>query len=646
MILDKFQIDAIEHIKENHSVLVSAPTGSGKTLIAERVIEDCIHKGVKAIYTSPIKALSNQKFRDFSKLYPDKVGILTGDVSINTDAEILIMTTEIFRNKILEGQKLSEHGWIIFDEIHYMDDRERGTVWEESIMLMPPHIRLLALSATIPNVNELADWISNVHKTPIHVVVEKNRSVPLQIYYQINNKVFKNIKNLDAFRNDFRTHESEFRHHKKRFHYNRSHIMPNRVDNLLEWIETSNGLPCIYFAFSRSRCEELANSIIDKGFLSKEESSKILKYYDELLVNFNLSNERTAQMMREPISRGLAYHHAGLLPTLKEVIERLFTSRLLKVIFTTETFALGINMPARSVIFDELRKHYGEYFASLRVRDFNQMAGRAGRRGIDECGFVYLRVNPHMIGLEEIRRMVFGNPERVTSQFNSGYATILHLYEKYKEKLYDIYPSSFHFYQANPNKRSDAVELFRQKVRLLKEMSYIDESGLTNKGRFASEIYGYELPIAELYHNGHLTGLSPVALSVLIGSLIYEPRKNQDEPPLSKMAKELKFIAYENAKKIRNMEKKFRIKTFSKIPYFHISSAIEEFMRNKNFSELFKITPVDEGELVKIFRAIIQILREIHYSPIAPPELKNTCIKAIQSLNRDVIDAEKELRYN
>ena len=183
--LDKFQEEAIEYSRKNHSVVVSAPTGAGKTLIAEYVIEDSIKNNKGIIYTAPIKALSNQKFRDFSKKYPGKVGILTGDVSINRNAPILIMTTEIFRNAILVNpREFEQREWVIFDEIHYLDDIERGTVWEEAIILLPPQMKLLALSATLPNINELIDWLKQVHSFPIKTVIENHRPVPLHFFFQ------------------------------------------------------------------------------------------------------------------------------------------------------------------------------------------------------------------------------------------------------------------------------------------------------------------------------------------------------------------------------------------------------------------------------------------------------------------------------
>ncbi|GAG04541.1 unnamed protein product, partial [marine sediment metagenome] len=191
-------------------------------------------------------------------------------------------------------------------------------------------------------------------------------------------------------------------------------------------LQEKDALPCIYFAFGRRRCENLAFELYSFNFLSQQEQEQITLMYDSLCQRFDLKHEKSAQSLGTLIKRGIAYHHAGMLPTLKEVIERLFTSRLLKVIFTTETFALGINMPARTVVFDELRKFYGRYHHNLKTRDFYQMAGRAGRRGMDKEGYVYCRINPRRIQFEELRTILYGKPERITSKFNSSYATVLH----------------------------------------------------------------------------------------------------------------------------------------------------------------------------------------------------------------------------
>lgn len=637
---DPFQQKAIDHINEGHSVIVSAPTGAGKTAIAEHVINDCLIKGTKAIYTAPIKALSNQKFRDFQETFPDRIGILTGDVSINPNAPILIMTTEIFRNKILgEPKSLEDYSWIIFDEIHYLDNYERGTVWEESLIFLPQHMNMLALSATIPNIDEFARWIHSIHKRPLKVVKEDKRPVPLHFLYHCQGEIVDSITRVRKLtRSDERRYYGRYRPRGRIEHHRQ-----NRLSTMIEHLSENERLPAIYFAFGRRRCEYLADEMHHYDFLDDAEKREITELYDSLCRKFDLEGEKSAEIMRPLIKRGIAFHHAGMLPTLKEVIERLFTSRLLKVIFTTETFALGINMPARTVVFDELRKFYGSFFANLKTRDFYQMAGRAGRRGIDEEGFVYMRVNPHQLPCQELQRIIYGQPETVRSRFNASYATLLNLYQKYGDGLYDIYPLSFHFFQEKEKKQKKALEALRSKVGLLEELGYISRDGLTPKGDFASKVYGYELPLAELYEQGTLEDLSEIELGILAAALVFEPRKATVMPRLSKRARRLEQITDTLTANISRLERKSGVPTPSKGYHYHLSPCVEMWMEGRDFDKIFSETDADEGEIIRYFRMAIQILHEILDTHLSE-HLKAKIKKAINLMNRDVIDAEKQLR--
>ncbi len=624
MIYDPFQQEAIDYINQGFSVIVSAPTGAGKTAIAEHIITSCIQNNVGVIYTAPIKALSNQKYRDFQNQFGDKIGILTGDVSMNTYAPVLIMTTEIFRNKILdEPDSLKQYSWVIFDEIHYLDNPERGTVWEESLIFLPAHMNVLALSATIPNIKQLAEWIELIHKKPIKTVIEQKRPVPLHFFYQCQNEVVDNINVLLR-----RSRETR----------------PNKLFTLINYIREREGLPCIYFVFGRRRAEDLAFELYGYNFLDASEKTQITRLYDELSQRFDLKHERTAQQMYPLIQKGIAFHHAGMLPTLKEVIERLFTSRLLKVIFTTETFALGINMPSRTVIFDELRKFYGRYVRNLKTRDFYQMAGRAGRRGIDKEGFVYCRINPNRINPLDAKRIIYSKPEEVNSQLNTSYATILNLYEKYKEDLFKVYPLSLHYFQSRKNEQKEALRLINAKLNLLKEFGYIENNSLSKKGLFAKTVYGYELILAELFATGTLEQLDEFELGIITAAVVFEPRKNQHMLKLSKTNRNIKRICEELYEEIKARETHYRIHPFSKQPYFHLSGCMESWLRGTTFDKIQQFTDTDEGEIVRYFRMSIQILREINVAQVASGLLRDRIKETISVINRDVVDAEKQLR--
>ncbi len=633
---DPFQEKAIEHVDSGHSVVVSAPTGAGKTAIAEYVIRECLTMDRRVIYTAPVKALSNQKYRDFQVPFKDKIGILTGDVSINPHAPVLIMTTEIFRNKVLEeAASLEDYSWVIFDEIHYIDDYERGTVWEESLIFLPEHMKVLALSATIPNIDELAEWFESIHNLPLKVIKEDRRPVPLHFLFQINGKVSDSSSLRGALRKSFG----------RRSNLRRQRHRPNRPTSLVEHLQNRGRLPCIYFSFGRRRCEHLAHEMTGFDLLTWGEKGKVCALYDKLLAQFDLEGDKSAAGMRPLVEKGIAFHHAGMLPTLKEVVERLFTSRLIKVIFTTETFALGINMPARTVVFDELRKFYGRFYADLRTRDFYQMAGRAGRRGIDEEGFVYSRINPRYTGGNQLKRIIYGRPERVKSRFNASYATVLALYEKHGERLYDIYPRSFHCYQQKEKYRRRALDLLEAKVSILKETGYIDEGGLTPKGSFAAKVYGYEMPLAELYSRGMLNELSEVELGLICLSLVFEPRKGSARPVLSKRARALGRTAEALVNHIHYLEHKFRIKPLSKVCHFHLSPPLEAWIRGEDFDRILRYTDADEGGVIRYFRMAVQILREI-LDTDAPAGLKEKARVAVRLINRGIVDAKNQLEIS
>ncbi|MFA5276666.1 MAG: DEAD/DEAH box helicase [Candidatus Omnitrophota bacterium] len=624
MIYDKFQQEAIDYINQGHSVIVSAPTGAGKTAIAEHVILSSLEKNIGVIYTAPIKALSNQKFRDFQSQFGDKIGILTGDVSINPGAPVLIMTTEIFRNKILdEPESLEKYSWIIFDEIHYIDNPERGSVWEESLIFLPKHMKLLGLSATIPNIKQFATWIESIHDKQVKTVIEENRPVPLHFFFQSQNEIVDKIERL------------------RRVKYGK----PNKLSTLINYLQQREGLPSIYFVFGRRRAEELAEELYSFSFLNKNEQQEITALYSALCERFDLKTDKTAQFMLHLIQNGVAYHHAGMLPTLKEVIERLFTSRLLKVIFTTETFALGINMPSRSVMFDDLRKFYGRYVRNLKTRDFYHMAGRAGRSGLDKEGFVYCRINPNRITFDEAKRIIYGKPEEVKSQFNTSYATILNIYEKYKEDLFKIYPLSLHFFQSKPAQQKEALRLIESKLKLLKDEAYIHEGNLTDKGIFAKTVYGYELILAELYEQQILEEIDEFGLGVIASAVVFEPRKNQRLPlGLSKNTRRIKTACEQIYARIEHKEERFKIYPQSKIPYFHLSSCIEAWLRGASFDKIMRFTDTDEGEIVRYFRMSVQVLREISSGKFSSQILKDRIRETIRVLNRGIIDAEKQLR--
>ena len=669
---DEFQSKAIASIKEGTSLFVSAPTGAGKTVIAEVAVEEALRFGGMAIYTAPIKALSNQKFRDFYTTYKDRVGILTGDVTLNPQAPLLIMTTEIYRNSLFEERSRFEKcRWIIFDEVHYLDDPERGTVWEEALLLTPRETEILALSATVPNAQQLASWIERIHGRPIQVIQESHRPVPLKIGFQCQDELYWDMARLKttAYRGQDKPVVARRpfrmgRHRSGRYFFKKGsagftppvehHGRPNRADHLLQQIKKAGHFPCLYFAFSRRRVEDLAWEFAALGLVTPEIKTQLLEKFDQLCRRYEITHERSASAMRELVGQGVAYHHAGLLPTLKEVVEVLFTSRLIQVIVTTETFALGINMPARSVVLDTLAKRSNGPRTTLRVRELSQMAGRAGRRGMDEAGFVYLRVNPFEISFQGLSNLIHGKPEQVSSRFNLTYATVLNLYRNYEQDLLPFYKKTLHAYQASTIHQREAFSLIQRKLELLQKLGYIrtdprvpsagTRGKLTPKGEFAVSIYGYELFLSELFQMGILDALSLPDLGMLLLALVYEPRRGGPPVHLSRHIRELAGQAQEILDKIHQEERRLRISPMTKGPSFHLSAAIERWIGGADFEKTVQIGNVAEGELIRYFRMTVQLCRALTLAPAASKSLKEKAGHLLHFINRDQVDAEAELR--
>ncbi|NLF41028.1 DEAD/DEAH box helicase [bacterium] len=638
---DPFQAQAIDAVNRGVSVVVAAPTGAGKTVIADHVIAEAIARNERVIYTAPIKALSNQKYRDFSGAYGDLIGIVTGDVAINPRAPVRIMTTEIYRNTLLdEPDQIADTSWVILDEVHYLDDRERGTVWEESIILTPPATRILSLSATVPNVEEIAAWMREVLNRPTEVVVETKRPVPLHFSFQCQNNVYDDWKSLRQH-----GYTGMPARHRRRFGRHEHGVIPNRIHTLVRELANDERLPCIYFAFGRRQTEELAQEMVGFQFLDETEQAEARARYHALCTRFDLIEEPSAQRMRMFIQRGIAFHHAGMLPTLKEAIEQLFTAKLIKLIFTTETFALGINMPARTVVFDSLRKYYAHGFANLRTRDFYQMAGRAGRRGMDAEGFVYLRLVPTRISLAEVNHIITGPQEPVESQFNASYATVLNLYELHQERVIDFYPRTLHCFQASKSSRRRARQKFIDRLDLLKETGCIRHAKLTVKGKFASWMYGYELYLGELFEAGLLDRFAESEMCFALSCLVFEPRPGTHfERTIPKnfqwVARELERVH----RRIHQLESKYDIEPFAPPPHTQLGWAIDAWSKGADFATTVEKAGLDEGELVRYLRMIIQLLRQLAQAPYTSDKLRQTAKAARARIDRDVVDAERQLR--
>jgi superfamily II RNA helicase len=419
--LDDFQVEACRAIQAGQSVIVSAPTGAGKTLVAEFAIALALEQGKRVAYTTPLKALSNQKFADFTRTYgAERVGILTGDVKVNPSARVLVMTTEILRNMFYTGG-LAELGYVVLDECHYMGDEGRGTVWEEIIVNAPLDVQLVALSATVANVKEIADWISIVHR-PIVPIFHPERPVPLA--YAIAD-LAGDIHPLNAVRSGrARVVGDESRAQDDRGRWYTRRVVDPVV--LIEALEERKWLPTLYFIFSRAGCERGMDDVLGEGkaFVTREQQREIdLAISEAVSETPSVGESRLNQSIFNALRLGVGVHHAGVLPAMKRLIEVLFERGLCRVVFATETMALGIHMPARSVVLQGLTKRTERGFRSLFNNELTQMAGRAGRRGIDHEGQCVIALDARD-GLEDVLRVIDGAPEPVESQFKLGYGSV------------------------------------------------------------------------------------------------------------------------------------------------------------------------------------------------------------------------------
>ncbi|MCU0723140.1 MAG: DEAD/DEAH box helicase [Planctomycetes bacterium] len=646
--LDPFQEQAIRAISEGRSVIVAAPTGAGKTLVAEYALEQCLREGRRAVYTAPIKALSNQKFRDFGRTYGGKIGILTGDVSLNPEAPVVIMTTEIFRNTIFENPaRLSGLAYAIFDEIHFLDDPERGTVWEESIIFAPPDVRFVFLSATVSNLDELAAWISEVRREPLEVVREEGRPVPLHHRLFIRGKGVGDFRDLQAA-----AAEAERRNRGRPLRRPRGPA-PRRPEDrgpdVVRALVDAGDLPAIVFSFRRADCEEKAERAARLDLVSFEEGKALAADFDALARIFDIGDDPGARAMRRLAARGVAFHHAGLLPTLKEVVERLFTDGRIRLLFATDTFALGVNMPAKAVVLSALRKFDGERVSWLLSREYQQMAGRAGRRGIDTEGRVLAFVDPEEDRIEGVRRVVTGRPEDVNSRFSLSYAALLALFGRLGEdRLFEACERSFAAFRRRARGGPAFREMMAQvraRLEFLRKIGYLEGGEVTPVGRRAALLYGYELQVAELWRNGVFHALDAPRLAALFAALVFEEKPNHEYRYLPRRAWGPVL------KRVRNTvhaliagERRSGVREPLKLPGFGIAAAAHAWALGADFRELEKWISASDGDVVRSLRMANQLLRQAERAFHDDDHLVPLLRDARRRIDRDEVDAERQLR--
>jgi ATP-dependent RNA helicase HelY len=464
--LDRFQLDAIDAVDRGLSVLVAAPTGSGKTVVAEFAIERALAQGGKAFYTTPLKALSNQKFGDLIDRHgAGAVGLLTGDNAINPDADVVVMTTEVLRNMLYE-RSTSLRGLlsVVMDEVHYLQDPYRGAVWEEVLIHLPASVSVVALSATISNAEEFGDWITTL-RGDTRVVIEEKRPVPLEHHYLVGTRLHPMHVEQDGIllpnpyvvsldQHELRTKTyyrrgSGLPQHQRisrpREGYRRVYV-PRR-EEVVEVLEREGMLPAIYFVFSRSGCDKSVRWLREAGVrLTTREEARTIRERAEARAEW-VDEEDLRSLgfddFVESLADGVAAHHAGMLPLFKETVEELFQEGLVNVVFATETLSLGINMPAKSVVIEDLWKFQGERHELVTPGEYTQLTGRAGRRGIDALGHAVV-VYQRQVPFERVAGLAATRTYDLASSFRPSYNMAVNLVRNYTpEQAHELLNSSF-----------------------------------------------------------------------------------------------------------------------------------------------------------------------------------------------------------
>ena len=667
-VLDEFQRRAMEHLDAGRSVLVSAPTGSGKTVVADHAVDRALAAGQRAFYTTPIKALSNQKYRDLrQRLGPHRVGLLTGDNVIAGDADVVVMTTEVLRNMLYAEAVDARLGAVVLDEVHYLEDPYRGPVWEEVILHLPPSVVLVCLSATVSNHEQLGGWLQQV-RGPTAVVVESRRPVPLTNLYAVGRRRTDAVQivptlvdgrpNPEGGRFDAPPRSRERRGSGRsrrggprggpggaKHRGQRPRVLwrpPRRVDLLAE-LEDRGLLPVIWFVFSRKGCDQAAARLVrdEARFTDDAEAARIDELVEARLGLLDpadlaaLGTGRWADRLR----LGIASHHAGMVPVFKEAVEQCFAEGLVKVVFATETLALGVNMPARSVVIDKPVKYDGQRTAPLSAAQYTQFTGRAGRRGIDKEGWAVALWSPDST-FKQVARLASSRSFELRSAFRPTYNMVAGLLGRMSaEAARDLMGRSFAQYQAETASLPvDLARRFDAVAGVLRERGHLDGWTLTDSGSLVARIFHEaDLAVAEALSGGLLDGLSPPELASVLSAFTYEHRSPGPRPevwiPSGTAYRRLRRIGTA-LDGLHRTEGRFGLEPIRSLelgfgPAAHRWAAGESFeaLQDEGFSA---------GDFVRNVKQVIDLARRI--AAVAPDQGTSAAAQqTVSALNRGVV---------
>ncbi len=642
--LDPFQHQAMDAIDRGESVLVSAPTGSGKTLVADYAVSRALEAGGKAFYTTPIKALSNQKFAELGARYgADRVGLLTGDISHQPWAPVVVMTTEVLRNMLFaRSALLDDLQVVVLDEVHYLQDPYRGSVWEEVLVLTPPGVAFVSLSATVNNAKDFGRWLTSVRGTT-RVVVETHRPVTLHHHYAVAERGRDGVSVLPLLRNGAANPDGLQLDDRRRRSSHQRFRAPRRTE-VVEYLHDAGMLPAITFIFSRAACDDATRQVVTEGvrLTTDEERTRIRALVESSVERLSDDDLRTLGYgaWSDALEAGVAPHHAGLVPAFRQAVERCFSEGLLKVVFATETLALGINMPARTVVVERFAKFRGSDTSALTSGEYQQLTGRAGRRGIDTVGHAFVLWNQATtFGL--VARTAVAPPPDLVSSFHPTYNLAVNLVRRWsREEAHGLLESSYGQWQAPPGSESLVAQLDRR-LAILDDRRFLDGWALTADGlRLAGIYHESDLLVAEILRGGLLDDLEPAQLAGVASALTFEARRDGDDPPVPRQARVVERLAAVEALAagLRADERRVGLRR-TRRPDGGLARAVVAWASGGTLDTVLRDAEVAPGDFVRNVRQVIDLVRQVGQVAESAGTRDNADL-AVSLLRRGVVGAD------
>ncbi len=642
--LDGFQRRSMHAIDRGESVLVSAPTGSGKTLVAEYAAARAVMSGGKAFYTTPIKALSNQKFAELSLRYGDgQVGLLTGDVSHQARAPMVVMTTEVLRNMIFSRSSLLEGlAVVILDEVHYLQDPYRGSVWEEVLVLAPPGVTFVSLSATVSNASDFGAWLTSVRGTT-KVVVEAHRPVTLHHHFAVAERGSERLTVLPLLRAGKANPDGTALDERRRRNPRHRLRVPRRTQ-VIEYLAAEDMLPAITFIFSRAACDDAVRQCLQDGIrLTTPDERRRIRQLTEEAVD-RLDDDDLATLGYGPwsaaLEAGVAPHHAGLVPAFRQAVEQCFSEGLLKVVFATETLALGINMPARTVVVERFAKFRGSDTSALTSGEYQQLTGRAGRRGIDTVGHAFVLWS-QATPFAQVARTAIAPPPDLVSSFHPTYNLAVNLVRRWsRDEAHRLLSASYGQWQAPAGSVSLSAQLDRR-LAILEQRDFIDGWTMTEAGHALASVYHEsDLLVTEALRRGLLDGLDPALLAGVVSAFTFEARRAGDVSPEPRQNKVVDRLARlgELAGELRADERRVGLRR-TRRPDPGLARAVIAWAKGATLDSVLNETDVAPGDFVRNVRQVIDLVRQLA-QVASDPGTRDAAQLAVALLRRGVVGAD------